>query len=341
MVETNTMKSWSRRLSAALLVGCGVISGPARAADCKGPAETTDVSFMSDWLPWADEGPMVAANVSGFYKQEGLNVTLLSPANAADPIKLVARQKVDFSLTFVPEIMMSRETGIPVVSVATTLRVLSSGLASTAEENITKPSDLKGKTIGVSPKLDAQAYLATLLAAGGLTTKDVNVVDPGYAIVPLVLSGRLAAAHALTIAEGVVINQELQKQNRKPAHWLMYTDYGVPHYYYQVIAANETWAKQHSNTVCHFLHATQKGLDAWLADPQPALNEMIKQNDAFTPEQHRAIFEVTKDQWKTKEGVALRQDVAVWKEAQDWAIKEKFLTVPSDPQDYFTNDYLQ
>ena len=100
----------------------------AEAAECSGPAEVANVSFMADWLPWASIGPMVAAQIGGYYAEEGLELEIMSPANPADPIKLVARERVNFSLTYVPEVLMSRETGIPVISVATTLRTLSSGL---------------------------------------------------------------------------------------------------------------------------------------------------------------------------------------------------------------------
>jgi putative hydroxymethylpyrimidine transport system substrate-binding protein len=310
------------------------------AANCAGPSEVGSLTLMADWLPWASQGPMVAAQLAGFYKDEGIELKIMAPANPADPIKLVAREKINFSFTYVPEVMLSRETGIPVIAVATTLRVLSSGLFSTEEANINKPADLKGKTLGVGPKLDAQAYLATLLAAGGLTKNDVKVVDPGYAHVPMMLAGKIDAAHGLTYAEGVLANEELAKLNRKPVHWLLYRDYGVPPFYYQVIVSNENWVKNHPNAVCRFLRATSKGLDVWLTKPDAAETQIAKANDQFTPEQHQKIYEATKDHWKTKDNVSFHQDLDIWKEAQDWAIKQKLLTLSEDPNHYFTNAYL-
>ena len=334
--------STSRLLSAGLLLAAGLLVPAAAglAAECQGPSEVPTITLMADWLPWASQGPMVAAQLNGYYKDEGLEVKIMAPANPADPIKLVAREKVNFSLTYVPEVMLSRETGIPVVAVATTMRVLSSGLFSLDEENISKPADLKGKTIGVGPKLDAQAYLATLLAAGGLTKKDVKIVDPGYAHVPMILAGKVDAAHGLTYSEGMATNEELEKQGRKPVRWLLYRDFGVPPFYYQVMVGSENWVKAHPNAVCRFLRATLKGLDVWLSKPDDALAQISKDNDQFTPAQHRKIYEGSKDHWKTKDGVAFRQDEQVWKEAQDWAVAQKLLTLTEDPKNYFTNDYL-
>ena len=61
--------------------------------------------------------------------------------------------------------------------------------------------------------------------------KDVKVVDPGFAHVALTMERKIDAAHALTYGEGIVINDFLGKQGKKPVRWLMYRDHGVPAFY--------------------------------------------------------------------------------------------------------------
>ena len=92
------------------------------AAGCDKAAEVSKITIMGDWLPWSSQGPVMAAQNKGYYKAEGFDVELISPPNPADPIKLVARQKVEFSMTYPPDIIQARETGIPVQSVAAILR---------------------------------------------------------------------------------------------------------------------------------------------------------------------------------------------------------------------------
>ena len=111
-------------MAAVMVLAMGWFTVAAWAAPCDGPAETKKIVMMGDWLPWASMGPMFAAQLSGYHADEGIEVEVIAPANPADPIKLVARERVNFSLTYVPEVMLSRETGIPVVSVAATLRVM-------------------------------------------------------------------------------------------------------------------------------------------------------------------------------------------------------------------------
>ena len=327
-------------LAAVLTLTSGWFAREGHAAPCGGPAETTKITMMADWLPWPGQGPMWHAKLSGIFKAEGLDVDIIAPANPADPIKLVAREKVHFSQTYVPEVMLARETGIPVVSVATTLRILVSGLMLLDDHPIKSPADLKGKILGVGPKQDAQAFLRTLLKAGGLTMKDVKVVDPGFAHVALTTEGKVDAAHALTYGEGIVINDFLGKQGKKPVRWLMYRDHGVPTFYYQLLVGNENWTKSNPNAVCRFLAAVEKGAEAYFRAPASTNKFIAQKNEIFTPQQHDMITEAIKNDWKSSAGKYFVQDVSVWKKAQDWALGQKFISVPSDPAAYFTNAYL-
>lgn len=327
-------------LACASLVAIGAIaaSGPAlaQADGCGGAPETASITMMADWLPWASQGPMVAAQQAGYYADRGLEVDIVSPANPADPIKLVASGQVEFSLTYVPEIMLAHEAGIPVISVATTLRVLSSGLFFLADREIEGPADLAGMTLGVGPKQDAQAFLDTVLEAGGLTRDDVEVVDPGYAHIPMILSGQIDAAHGLTYSEGMAA---AEAEGEDAIRWLLYSDFGVPAFYYQVLAANTDWIEANPNTTCHFLAGTMQGLEDWLADPTAALEQIATANEQFTPEQHLGIYKGTEGHWVV-DGVALRQDASVWSEAAEWARHRGLIAEDLPPETYFTNDYL-
>ena len=330
------------RTAAALIAG--VLAAPLVAhagMNCdSGPAEVKEITVMADWLPWASQGPMMAARINGYYADEGLDVQIIAPANPADPIKLVARERVHFSLTYVPEVMLARETGIPVISVAASMRILGSGLFYLADSPIASPKDLKDMTLGVGPKQDAQAFLATLLASDGLAKADVRVVDPGFAHVPMILENKVQAAHGLVFGEGVVADEILVGEGKEPVKWLLYRDYGVPNFYYQLLVGNEDWVKENDNATCRFLRATAKGTDEWLKNPDATLAAISEGNTAFTAKQHRGIYDATTDHWKEADGAIFMQEESVWQKAQDWAMSQGLISVPSEPSTYFTNAYL-
>ena len=325
---------------AAALIATSVPARGALAGPCDSPAETTKITVMADWLPWAVQGPFFSAINNGFYKAEGLEVNVISPANPADPIKLVARERVQFSMTYVPEVMISRDTGIPVISVAAMLRVISSGLFFKGDKAIQSAADLKGMTLGVGPKLDAQAFLRSVLKSGGLTVDDVKVIDPGFAHVALIVEDKVDAAHGITYGEGIVADEVLAGQGKGPVRWLLYRDFGVPAFYYQVLVGNENWVRKNAAATCRFLRATEKGARDFFANPGPTNEVIAKGNEIFTLAQHTKIAEGAKGDWFTADGKMLVQDVAIWQESLDWAVQEKLITVPAAATTYFTNEYL-
>ena len=332
------------------LVGAAIVGGaalfthaaisPAQAAPCDGPAEVGKLTIMTTWVPVLyDGGPFWVAKLHGYFKEEGLEVEIISPANPADPIKLVARERVNFSLTYVPEVMISRDTGIPVVAVATTLRRLVSGLMSLEETGISSPADFKGKTLGVGPKLDAQAFLQTILENVGLTKKDAKIIDPGFGPIPYVIEKKIHAAHALSNFEVVLGDKILAKSGKPKMRFMKYTDHGVPDFYYQLIVGSETWIKKNPHATCRFLRASIKGLKHFMKDDAKAFDYVVKANNYMTPEEHRLTTDAVKKEFVGPGGEVFTMDLDVWKKAQDWALKYKLITVGANPADYFTNEY--
>lgn len=331
------------RVSVALAAAAALAlpAGGAGAQSCPGKPETNSIVLMADWLPvTVSQGPFWEAKISGYYAEEGLDVDIIAPANPADPIKLVARERVNFSLTYVPEVMISRDTGIPVISIATTLRKLVSGFMSLEETGLSHPRDLKGKTIGTGPKLDAQAFLDTLLDTGGLTRKDVKVVDPGFAHIPLTLEKKVDATHALTYFEQALADVVLEQQGKPPVRFMHYTDFGVPQFYYQLIVANERWTQRNPNATCAFLKASMRGHADWIEGGETSLQYVVKANDIFSEAEHKLTYDLSYKDWVGPAGELFVQEVGPWRTAQDWAMEYKLITVGSDPESYFTNEYL-
>ena len=42
----------------------------ANAQSCGGPAESKNLTIMADWLPWASQGPMMAAQIAGTIRRK-------------------------------------------------------------------------------------------------------------------------------------------------------------------------------------------------------------------------------------------------------------------------------
>ena len=310
----------------------------AAAQPCDGPAEVEDIKLMTDWFLWAATGPFAAAVDAGYFTDEGINLELLPAPDAAAPVKFAARGTVHFALSYVPETLLAQETGIPVISVGTTLRVLQSATAYWPDTGISEPADLAGRTIGVTSDLQTQTYFDALLASAGLTRDDVTVVDPGFASTQMLADRELDASAAQLVFTDTVRFPALVDDT--PAHFV-YTDHGVPDYYWMLILTETGFAEDNPNTVCRFLRATAKGIDAYLDNPDPANAYIFSENEWLPLEVHAAMGENLREFWKDPEtGRALWQDEAVWQAAHDWALETGLIGLDNDPSVYFSNDYL-
>ena len=305
---------------------------------CDEPAEVQDIKLMTDWFLWAATGPFAAAVDAGYFADEGINLELLPAPDAAAPVKFAARGTVHFALSYVPETLLAQETGIPVISVGTTLRVLQSATAYWPDSGITEPADLAGRTIGVTSDLQTQTYFDALLAYAGLTRDDVTVVDPGFASTQMLADRELEASAAQLVFTDVVRFPALVDDT--PAHFV-YTDYGVPDYYWMLILTESGFAEDNPHTVCRFLRATARGIDAYLDNPDPANAYIFSENEWLPLEVHAAMGENLREFWKDPEtGRAIWQDAAVWQAAHAWALETGLISLDNDPSAYFTNDYL-
>ena len=150
---------------AAVALWAGAADADMAGSACTGGApETSKVVVMADWLPWADQAPFFQAINDGTYERAGLEVEVRSPPNPADPLKLAAVRRVNYSFTYVPEIMIAMETMVPVVSIAALIHNASEGYVH--DPGIQSVADLKGKKIAYINNATGKAILDTVLGSG-------------------------------------------------------------------------------------------------------------------------------------------------------------------------------
>ncbi|HYM49870.1 MAG TPA: ABC transporter substrate-binding protein [Candidatus Limnocylindrales bacterium] len=327
-----------------MLAACGqnaTTSGASPSA-CGASAkpEQTNVTFAQEWLPWAAYAPEWTAQEHGYYKAEGLNVNIITPASGSDPVRLVGTGKAEFGVTQPATVIVAAgKQGLPIESVGATLRREADGLFYNPDSGIKSPQDLKGKTIGVNPIPNALAFTNTLLASAGLTKNDVKIVDPGFSATELVLTNKIAAGWGFVYFEGSIY----KLQTGKAPGFLLWTDYGVPSMYQQVVIANTQWLPQHPCTAAAFMRATRKGLEDFLKNPQSITPVMTAHNQATTLVMQNQMAQDSAYNWTdntTKAHGVFYQDLSVWTKAQQYMKDQGMIDTVIDPNKYFTNAYL-
>ena len=80
------------------------------------------VALALNWFPEAEHGGYYAAEVHGFFEQEGVDVEILPGGPGAPVIQQVATGRVAFAIANADQVLLGREQGAPIVAVMAALQ---------------------------------------------------------------------------------------------------------------------------------------------------------------------------------------------------------------------------
>ena len=148
-----------------------------------------EVKLQLQWVTQAQFAGYYVALDKGFYKDEGLDVTILPGGPDVAPPQVLAGGGADVMLNWMPSALAAREKGLPVVNIAQPFK--SSGLMLTCwkDTGIKSPADFKGRTIGVWFFGNEYPFLSWMSKLGIPTnggSDGVTVLRQGWNVDPLI-----------------------------------------------------------------------------------------------------------------------------------------------------------
>lgn len=205
---------WLRCLSVVLLA----VVAPAQAAE--------KLTVLLDWFVNPDHGPLIIAQEKGFFRDEGLEVELIAPADPNDPPKLVAAGKADIAVSYQPQLHLQVAEGLPLVRIGTLVATPLNSLVVLQEGPVKNIADLKGRKIGFSVGGFEEALLKAMLGKHGLALSDVELVNVNFSLSPALIAGQVDAVI------GAFRNFELNQMDivAKPGTAFFVEEEGVPAY---------------------------------------------------------------------------------------------------------------
>lgn len=243
------------------------------------------LTVILDWFINPDHAPLFVAEQQGYFKQQGLDVKFIPPADPNDPPKLVAAGKADLAIDYQPQLVLQVAQGLPLVRIATLVDTPLNCLAVTADSNIHNIKDLKGKKIGYSTDALGDAMLAAMLQQNGLTTKDVQLINVRYDLVQALLS------HNVDAVSGVMRNFEPIEMElaKHPARLFYAEENGMPPYDELIIVANKN--KLNDPRLPRFIAALNLGVQYLINHPEESWQLFAKNHPELNNElNHRAWF---------------------------------------------------
>src|SRR5215470_19608138 len=125
----------------ALCALCAAAAAPVQAAD--------PVVLQLKWLPQTQFAGYYVAEAKGFYRKAKLDVTIRSGGPHIDPSGVLASGGADVAVDWMAAALAARDQGAPLVNIAQIFQRSGMMLTCRRASGVRRPSDLKGKTLGV------------------------------------------------------------------------------------------------------------------------------------------------------------------------------------------------
>jgi NitT/TauT family transport system substrate-binding protein len=268
-----------RSFAAAVLAALGTaLAAPAHAQAPAGALE--DVKFSLDFIPLGRFAPWYFALGKGYYKQEGLNVTISTGRGSADGIRMIESGVSDIGFVDVPSLIASGDaTSVKVVAI-TYQRAPYCVFSLNPGANVTSPRDMVGLELGSSsasfvPRIH-QAFMR-MHRLDASTLKVTNIDAP--ARVALLVARKVPAIDLYVMSEPG-IRRAVKDAEVK---CMLLADHGL-NLYGSGLGAKEDYLKRNPDTVRKFVRASMRAWRDALANPQEAATVMIQYVKALDPQ---------------------------------------------------------
>ncbi len=181
------------------------------------------VKLQLQWVTQAQFAGYFAAVEKGFYKDFGLDVTIVEGGVDIVPQTALAKGDVDFAIAWVPKALASREQGAGITNISQVFQRSGTLQVSWKDSNITKSADLKGKKVGNWGFGNEFELFAGMTKAGLDPAKDVTLVQQQFDMNAL-LKKEIDAAQAMTYNEYA---QVLEAKNPATGQLYQPSDFNV------------------------------------------------------------------------------------------------------------------
>jgi NitT/TauT family transport system substrate-binding protein len=323
------MMLFNRKLLAACAAASGLMFAQGAFAD-------TPVTFQLNWYAGGSNAGFAAALKEGYYKKQGLDVTIVQGNGSANTAQLVASGQAQLAYADAVAVSQLIAKGAPMKIVATVYQSNPEEVEALKKTGIKSIADLKGKKIGVPAGSAQTTMLPLFFEANNLKQSEVTEINmPPTSMVPALLTGQVDAI--LGSVDDYAIQAESQGAKLDK---FTFADHGVPTVSTSIFARN-SFIKDHPDVLKKFIAASLKGWVFALAHPDKAVADLKAAfpdvDTKLAAAQLAAIPSLFCSGGTKYIGKATD---AHWALTQKLLAKVKLLPEGQDPKTYYTNEFL-
>jgi putative hydroxymethylpyrimidine transport system substrate-binding protein len=287
------------RRVAALLAAVLLLTG---VAGCGGsgaePGAPQGVTLVLDFVPNAVHSGIYAGRRQGYYRDEGIDLTIRQPGESTDAPKLLAAGRADFAILDIHDLGIARERGIDLVGAMPIVQRPLAAVIAPGEGPVRRPRNFEGHTVGVTGLPSDEAVVDSEVAADGGDPAEVDRVTIGFNAVSSLATGKVDAATGFWNAEGVALRRQ-----GIPVRIFKVDEYGAPPYPELILTASEQTIEDDPDLVDSMIAATTHGYRFVSKNPTRGLDDLLSkvasldrddqaaQLRALRPDLHPAPFD--------------------------------------------------
>ncbi len=272
-----------RGVGVAVLAAAAVLAGGLSRAEAQ-----TAVKFTLDWRYEGPAAPFTLALDKGYFKAEGLDVTIDTGNGSRDVIPRVASGTYDLGAGDVNSLIRFRDEN-PSLDVKAVMMVYDRppfAIVGRKSKGVTaEPASLAGKKFGAPAADGAYAQWPIFKSVNKLDDSKMAFENVGFPVrEPMLASGQVDAVFGFSFS--VYLNLVSRGVPADDVVLMLMGDHGVE-LYGNVLMVSPKFAAEKPEAVKGFIRAYLKGMRDTVADPAAATASVVKRNDVAKQEVER------------------------------------------------------
>lgn len=256
-------------------------------ADKPAAAPLKKVKIQLKWVPQAQFAGIFVAKEKGFYEEEGLDVEIIPGGPDVVIEQQVVNGAADIGVTSFDSLLVNRDNGLPLVSVAQVLQKSSYRFVASKESGIDSPAKMKGKKVGMWTGSQQFQVLAFMEKNGLDPKKDVELVKQGFTMDQFFNKQLDVAVSTIYNEYHVVLESGVKEED---LYVYDFEDAGVGMLEDTLIVKDE-WLKNNRDIAVKAIKATMKGWNYAIANQAESVDIVMRAvTEGSTTKEHQTTM---------------------------------------------------
>jgi len=238
----------------------------------------TAIKFALDWRFEGPATPYFVAIDKGFYKSEGLEVSIDPGAGSVEPINRVASGAYQMGFFDINSLARYRDNpaNMPIQAVMMVYNKPPFAITTLKRTGISKPKDLEGRILGAPAPDGAYAQWPIFVASNKIDASKVKIENVGFPVrEPMLAQGKVDAVTGFSFSSFFALKANGVADDDIVV--LLMADHGVD-LYGNALIVNPEFARSNPKAVQGFVRGTIKGLQETIRSPETAIDSLMKRN---------------------------------------------------------------